>query len=393
MAYDVSNDDLLARVDMALFELEHEIDWLTRLSPLDNDQRWRDFVASGYKRIPPLTYPAIPGDFGDLRQKLFAIPVADVEHPILKALLLEKQRELDRLIELVGLRGSDGFAMASIDLFGGTGPRLMQAAEDILNDVVDENEHAELAGSRDLADAAQTAIDQYRSIDPSFASQVFVVNDLNSLLLVHAGDLYIARSATVPRERVAPLIAHEVGTHCVTRHNGRQQPLRALEAGLAHYDALQEGLGCFAEYLTGYLPPSRLRVLAARVIACDRVVSGASLEDIFSLLNEEYGVGAAGAFDVAVRAGRGGGLTKDAVYLRGLWELLAYLAEGGDLAPLYLGKFAMSQRDSIRSLLDEGILREPAILPGFVTSASARARLEQARQTPLDALYQERPVT
>ena len=67
----------------------------------------------------------------------------------------------------------------------------------------------------------------------------------------------------MPEERVDPLIQHEVGTHTITRFNGRCQPLDTLECGLADYDALQEGIAVLAEYMAGNMPPSRLRVLAA----------------------------------------------------------------------------------------------------------------------------------
>ena len=43
----------------------------------------------------------------------------------------------------------------------------------------------------------------------------------------------------------------------------------------------------------------------------------------------------------ALRVYRGGGLTKDAIYLRGLRDLLAYLSAGHDLEPLYVGKIAL----------------------------------------------------
>ena len=42
-----------------------------------------------------------------------------------------------------------------------------------------------------------------------------------------------------------------------------------------------------------------------------------------------------------MRIYRGGGLTKDAVYLRGLLQILRYLREGGELEPLFVGKVAV----------------------------------------------------
>lgn len=39
------------------FEIETAIDWLARVSPLDNTVWWDEFVESGYTVAPPLTYP------------------------------------------------------------------------------------------------------------------------------------------------------------------------------------------------------------------------------------------------------------------------------------------------------------------------------------------------
>ena len=39
-----------------------------------------------------------------------------------------------------------------------------------------------------------------------------------------------------------------------------------------------------------------------------------------------------------MRVFRSGGMTKDAIYLRGLVELLEHLGAGGSLDPLWLGK-------------------------------------------------------
>ena len=114
-----------------------------------------------------------------------------------------------------------------------------------------------------------------------FDYDIFLTDDLNSSLMVNNGHLYIDSSMKLPRSRVQPLLAHEMGVHMITRYNGRCQAIRQLESGLAYYDSLQEGLATFCEYLTGFLPPQRLRVLAGRVLAVNLAVKGESLTKIF----------------------------------------------------------------------------------------------------------------
>ena len=144
----------------------------------------------------------------------------------------------------------------------------------------------------------------------------------------------------IPSSRVEALIQHEVGTHVLTYHNGRAQRLRHLYTGFAGYDALQEGLAVLAEYLVGGLSRPRLRLLAARVVAAHLMIDGASFVETFRTLDRTYDFAQRTAFVVTMRTYRSGGLTKDAVYLRGLRQILDYLAGGGDLEPLFVGKIA-----------------------------------------------------
>jgi len=196
----------------------------------------------------------------------------------------------------------------------------------------------------------------------------------------------------VPRARVQPLVQHEIGTHLVTRHNGARQALTQLKVGLAHYDPLQEGLGVLAEYLAGYLPGERLRVLAARVVAAAMVLEGDDVPAIFACLHETHGLPTDDAFDVAVRAVRGGGLTKDAVYLRGLRDLVDYLHDGGDLDALLVGKFALSHRVVLDQLVDEHWVAGPEVLPRYMQQPGFAARLDECRRLPVQHLYHTEPA-
>ncbi|MBM9595876.1 tyrosine/phenylalanine carboxypeptidase domain-containing protein [Roseitranquillus sediminis] len=374
-------------VDAELFAIETEIDWLTALSPTGNHERWEAFRASGYRSAPALTYPPLHCEPRTLRRRLRELPLEEIDHALVGELLREKSRELDRQVDLVELRGTDGFVQASVALFGAPDPALLADADEILAEVPEREQAAAEAGAADLVRAAEEEREAYRAQHDGFDFAIHVVDDLNSSLMVNRGELLIDAETRVPRARVAPLVAHEVGTHVVTRFNGRQQPLRQLESGLAHYDPLQEGLAALAEWLAGCLPADRLRVLAGRVVAADAAMQGQGVEEVFALLHETHGIGAHGAFDTAVRALRGGGLTKDAVYLQGLRDLLAYLADGHDIAPLFAGKLALAHLPALESLREEGLALPPALMPRHLRSEAALDQLEAARATSLTSFY------
>ena len=81
-----------------------------------------------------------------------------------------------------------------------------------------------------------------------------------------------------------------------------------------------------------------------------------------------------------MRAYRGGGLTKDAVYLRGLKTMLAYLAKDGSLDPLLVGKLASEHIPIIRELQFRKVLQPPPLRPRYMDDDEAMRRLETLRQ-------------
>lgn len=383
---------IAAQVDTALANMDGEVDWLLALSPIGNDALWQAFQDSGQTAIPPLQYIDLDTDLAAARARLQALPVQDIESPLLSGLLAEKQRELERHIELVQLRGTDGFINASLGLFGGVEPRLLTLANEILDDVeLGEGQPAD-AGIDEFVAAVEQELEWYSEQSPDFHADVVVDTDLNSLMMVSHGTFYIDGNLRIPRARIQPLIQHEIGTHVVTRHNGRRQPLKQLEVGLAHYDSLQEGLGVLGEYLAGYLPAERLRVLAARVVATDMAVHGEGVPAIFDLLHNTHDMPTDDAFDVAVRALRGGGLTKDAVYLGGLRDLLDYLHDGGAFEPLFIGKFALSHRVVLDQLIEAGWACAPDLLPRYCSWPDADARLVRCRTLPVNQLFHKEPA-
>ena len=382
-----------AHVDAVLARLDARLDWLVALSPLDGDALWRAFDAGGRRHEPPLRYLDLDDDLAALRGELAALPLAEIDVPALRSLLTEKQQELARMIDLVEQRDQPGFVDASVALFGAVEPELLALAERILDHVPDGDPLVADAGIDEMRCAVEAEIAWYRAQAPDFHIDVVIDTDINSMLMVSHGTFYIDGNIRLPRARIDPLIQHEIGTHVVTRHNGRRQALRQLEVGLAGYDPMQEGLGVLSEFLAGYLPGERLRVLAARVVAAAMAAEGQRLPAIFACLHEAHGLPTDDAFDVAVRARRGGGLTKDAVYLRGLRDLLVYLEAGGEFDALFLGKFALPHLDQLDTLLDEGWIVPPDLLPRYAAAEDFHDRLEVCRRTSVDHLFQtHRPM-
>jgi uncharacterized protein (TIGR02421 family) len=378
-----------ALVDAEMAGVSRDLDWLRAVTPYGTQDLWEEFRSGGFKSTPQFQYRDPGIDIAATRNRLLALPVHEIEDPLFKALLAEKQRELDRQLELVELRGTDGFLQASTDLFGTATPDLHADARHIL-DVAPPAPKVTLqfADAAHVNEAALKQFEYYRSKCPDFSANVKYSQNVTAGLVVSNNTLFVSEDVRIPRERLDALLHHEIGTHILTWHNGGHQPLRQLQTGLAHYDELQEGIGVLAEYLAGNLSPLRLRTLAARVVAVRLLSDGAGFSDVFDVLRSRHRFSGRSAFIITTRVFRGGGLTKDVVYLRGLKRLLAYLREDCDFQELLIGKFSLSQLPAIRKLAKAGWLEPPRLMPAYTHNAAAQQRLAECVQVPLGGLYQ-----
>lgn len=366
----LSAEDLA--VDRQLADLARGFRFLLDLTPIDLPEVRRRFEQDG--RVPPFRYRELEDDPEVAAKRLVAVPVQDVSDPMLASLLLAKQRELRLQLEMLVSRGSEQLLALSIELYGTVTPELLARARAILREVKPPHpEEGPWLDAQAVCKAAQTELDRYRAFAPDLESHVEVREGSTGVMVSH-GDVLIAPTCRVAVSRIEALLHHEVGTHVVTHVNGAHQPLHVLADGLAGHDETQEGLAVLAEHLVGGLTPSRLRQLAGRVVAVHLMVEGVPFEDVHATL-VSHGVPHLQAFTTAVRVFRAGGLTKDAVYLRGLLELVDHLSTGGDLDTLLLGKMPLTAVPLVRDLHGRGMLNDALLRPRYLDDPRARERL------------------
>jgi uncharacterized protein (TIGR02421 family) len=370
-------------VDRRLAEVADSFDFLLQVTPINAEQAWREFQRDRFESAPVFRYRPVPVDPVILKRRLYQPPVERVEDPALLMLFRQKQDELDRQITMLLDLNTDRFLQGSLQVFGQADPELVRVAEQIMEQCPPRTRDDARYGfldARSFADRAEEEITFYREQWPEVEARVHVRNDIGRALMVSNGSLLVGDDMKIPASRADALIAHEVGTHIVTYYNGLAQPFQQLHAGLAGYDALQEGLAVLAEHLVGGLSRPRLRLLAARVLVIRDMIDGATFIDAFRRLYHNYGFERRTAFTIVRRAYRGGGLTKDALYLRGLVEVLKYVQQGGELAPLFLGKMATQHIPIVRELQWRGVLRDAPLTPRFMAHQDALSRLERLRE-------------
>ena len=369
----------IREVDAALVRLDRSTEFLRLVTPINTEQAWDDFDRSNFEREPRFVLPPLNAPPREALAALEAIPVSGVAHAGLQRIFGDHQEELRLKLRMLESRNTPAFVVGSVEVFGGADPGLLRLAKCVIEQVAAPSIQAadEFVSANAFARIARQELAHYGARYPEFSSGV-EIDPNGSGLVVSDGRLRIGAGARISRSRVEALLAHEIGTHVVTYVNGKSQPFQLLSSGLAGYDELQEGLASFAEYLVGGLKASRMRQLAARVVAVHLMLEGAGFVDIFRRLHATLAFPPREAFIVSMRVLRGGGLTKDAIYLRGLSRLLSYLREEGDIEELLLGKYALEQQPTIRQLRDEGVLRGAIVLPRHLADDGCLARLARA---------------
>ncbi len=367
-------------VDQQLANVSDEFDYLLQLTPVNTLDAWKQFRTDEFEKTPEFFYRPLPVDPTLLKRKLFTIPIERVEDPALQQLFQEKQEELELKLTMLRDRDTPKFLYESLQLFGTADDELVALARELLAYIngQTERDNRQQVNAVQFAKRVGAELEFYRHSFPQFTATARVTTSVSGLI-VSRGELLINSDLSIPRCRVEALIAHEVGTHLLTYYNAQIQPLQQLHAGLASYEELQEGLAVLSEYLVGGLDSGRVRQLAGRVIAVRALTDGASFVETFRLLNGEYGFTKRMAYTITMRVYRGGGLTKDVVYLRGLVGILEYVQKGGDLEPLLLGKMAVKHIPIMKELQYRNVLKPVPIIPRYLQQPVSFGRLEKLR--------------
>ena len=364
-------------IDSQLSEISNSFDFLLNVTPINTESAWNKFKKSHFEKIPVLYYRPLPISPPLIKRKLYDIRIEKVEDPTLAFIFREKQVELERQLTMSWDRDKPEFLYESLQLYGKVTNELVKLANSILTKIPPRSREggaARLINANEFAERARIEVNYYKKTYSDFTSKVFVRNDTVGLM-VSRGNLLIGSDLKIHPSRVDALLQHEVGTHIVTYFNGKAQRFQQLYSGLAGYEELQEGLAVLAEFLVGGLSRPRMRLLAARVIAADSLISGASFLETFRVLNNKFGFDQRTAFTITIRIYRGGGLVKDAIYLRGLVELLKYIKSGGELEPLFIGKIATDHVSVIKELQYRHVLNPAPLRPRYLDDLRTTERI------------------
>jgi uncharacterized protein (TIGR02421 family) len=353
----------ILEVDRELNEALKNFELLGYLTPVNIEQEKKRFFESRGSVNPEFVYRPISIDPSAIKRKLHRLPIERITDVHIQRLYESVINAYSDKIDMLTSIGTERFLYASLRYFGEPSDADMRNALWLQHLPEMENSVKEpVLGTDDAIKLFQEGFDTY-----GFKGKIEVTKALvaSAMVVNHQRKVLLKKGATFSPRELRFLVHHEIGVHMVTTMNAAMQPLKIFSLGLPVNTKTQEGLAVLSEYLSGNITVKRLKELGLRVIATNLMVRGADFKKTYRRMVNDYGMDVNEAFYLTTRIHRGGGFTKDHLYLRGLKEIYRFWKDGNDLSPLLIGKTSLDAYGTIKELLDRGVL----VKPKYITHA------------------------
>ncbi|MBU1138419.1 MAG: flavohemoglobin expression-modulating QEGLA motif protein [Proteobacteria bacterium] len=352
---------VIRRIDAALYKVAKGVDTLRYINPINLAHERNLFFAKQCNYTPQFCYRQLHIDPFAFREKLYAIPVDNIQDVSIRQLYRSTIDMLAQKIDLLATIGTEHFLYNSLRFHGEPREADIELARFFLAaPPVEDEEGQEQFSAKECAKAFQQAINDY-----GFDCRVELSSRIVARAMVSSGrrKVLVNRSAHFTETEIQALIHHELGVHMVTTVNANQQGLKIFKLGLRGNTETQEGLAILSEHLSGNLTLARIKMLAHRVMAVHMMVQNYDFSRTYKALTDDFGMSKEDAFNMGVRVYRGGGFTKDYLYLTGLRKLLQLYSSGTDLQLLFVGKTSIAFLNTLKEMLDRKVVTSPIHLP------------------------------
>ncbi|GAA0722068.1 flavohemoglobin expression-modulating QEGLA motif protein [Aquimarina litoralis] len=345
----------LFKIDQNLDRLVKNIELLNYLNPLNIEQEKKSFFACKYRFNPSFNYRKIKFDPYRLQRLFFSQRLERIEDDEIRKLFQDIIYEYSGLIQCIETIGSGkNFYYNSLKVFGTPKERDVENARFILH-FEDEDPGESMQKKHSATDAEKYFRKFSERYDFDFTIKKSTNISASAMVLNASETLLLKKNYQFSDNELQVLANHEIGVHMVTTFNGKSQPLKIFSNGFVNNTETQEGLAVFSEYMSGSLTLKRMKELAYRVIAADSLIKGYDFKDTFDLLYSQYKLDREAAWQITLRAHRGGGFTKDYLYLTGLKKIYDYYHNNEDISLLLTGKVTLENKQHISKLQDLGL--------------------------------------
>jgi len=347
----------LIRMDKKLYRLVKNFEILGHVNPINIEVEKKRFFKCKFNSSPEFRYKPLTIDPHDFKAKMYRLDVDSIEDVHIRQIYTEIIGAYSDKVDMLSTLGTEKFLYNSLRYFGEPSQKDIDNAKFILYcKELSHFEQEEYLDSSYVKEVFRKEVSNY-----GFQFKVQEVSNIPSdAIVINSKQLMLLKKgAKFTETRLRALVNHEIGVHMVTTMNAQEQPLRFLSLGLPKNTYTQEGLAIMSEMLSGCLTIKRLKELALRVLAVESLTNGNDFKTTYQMLLEEFNPDQDMLYYLVTRVYRGGGFTKDYLYLRGFRKMLGFQEEGVNIENLFLGKTAHQYLPLLNELVDRGILTPP----------------------------------
>lgn len=358
-------DSKIARskvLDKRLFRISLEIPVLNMLRPSNYAEEKATFFSTPNYN-PHFTYNEATINTKEFKGKLSAMEFDD--SPIGQILLRKRDEDLKK-IQILEHIGKENFSKYAQELYGTPDEQLLASA---WSEYKPERPKYLVEGTgKILKTKSVINIVKKKMAEYGFPYKMSLDKNIHSRILIHAVDgtptIALRPNAKFTSEELQGTLAHEIDTHMLRRQNALQQPYKIFVSRFANYLATEEGLATINKEKV-YKNPRRFDTSALYVIATDQALRSSFRETYNKLV--ELGVSQEKAWNMTFKVKRGmgdtsipGSFPRYYLYFKGKKEVLDFIARGGDIKQLYIGKIGIKDLKAVKKIAN---INPPRFLP------------------------------
>lgn len=345
-------------LDKKLYTLCKTVETLNFINPVNLVAQRTKFFKNSYVS-PNFNYKQLDINPYKFREQLYKLPVEDIYDADIQQLYRHVIDNLASKIDLLTTIGTDDFVYNSLKYYGEPSQIDIANARFLLHLNTEQNENnTKTLNANDAIEFFKKQAEIWKlncRIEKS--SKVVakaMVNNEKALLLIN-------RNAIFTEKELHAFAYHELGIHMLTTINAKKHPLKVFSIGLTGNTHTQEGLALYSEYCSGSLTIQRLKTVALRVIAVQYMLQHGDFVKTYHALMNEFKLEKDFAFTLTTRVYRGGGFTKDYLYLKGFRDVIN-LAKSHSIDNLLVGKVGMLDFDITNEIVERGMISKPVPL-------------------------------
>ncbi|WP_124981469.1 flavohemoglobin expression-modulating QEGLA motif protein [Nonlabens xiamenensis] len=347
----------LFEIDANIHRFVRNLELLAFINPLNIAQERKQFFREKFNYEPQFKYRKVKFNPYKLHRLFYSQRLERIEDETIKSLykdIIYTYSGLVQCIETIAEPNSK-FYFNSLRFFGTPTEKMVENARFILHFDEDDLDNEKFEPRLTTAEAEAFFKNYRRQYNFDFAIKTSSAMSASAMVSNNDRSLILKKNHKFSQHDLNVLAHHEIGVHLVTTFNAVEQPLHIFSNGFPNNVETQEGLAVMSEYMSGSLTMTRLKELAYRVIATDSLIKGYSFADTFDLIHNQYKMDQNRAFNITLRIHRGGGFTKDALYLSGLKKVYDNYQNNQSLDEIFLGKCSLEYREVVSHMKKLGI--------------------------------------